>query len=59
MAMAVKLSTVISASAFFYQLLFTHNYRRMIITFYVLDDAVMNGFMGLDQSVNSRLSLYY
>ena len=55
--MAIKLSLVINTSAFFYQLLFIHNYRRMTITFYGLDAAGMNSFMGLDQGVNSCLSL--
>ena len=32
MAMAIELSTVLYTSAFFCQLLFIHNYHRMIIT---------------------------
>ena len=60
--MAMKLSMVINTSAFFYQLLFIHNYCRMTITFYGLDlmlSTWMNSFMGLDQGVNSCLSLYH
>ena len=56
MAMAIKLSTVISTSAFFYQLLFIHH--RMTITFYGLDAAGVNSFMGLSRSVTSCLSMY-
>ena len=58
MAMATKLSTVINISAFFYQLLFIHNYPRMSITFYGLHAVGMNSVMGLEQGVNIRLLLY-
>ena len=44
--------------AFFYQMFFIHNYHRMTIPFYGLHAAGMNSFMGLDQDVNSCLSLY-
>ena len=57
-AMAIKLSMMINTSAFFSQMLFIHNYRRMTITFYGLDAAGMNSFMGLDQGVSICLSLY-
>ena len=58
MAMAIKLSTVINTYAFFCQLFFVYNNRRMTIAFYSLDATGMNMFMGLDQGVNSCLSLY-
>ena len=58
MAKAIELLAEINTSAFFYQLLFIHNYRRMNI-FYGLDAAGMKSFMGLDQGVNSCLSLYH
>ena len=35
-ALAIKLSKVTNTSAFFYQLLFIHNYRRMTVTFNAL-----------------------
>ena len=59
MAMTIKLSSVINTSAFFFfLLLFIHNYCRITITFYGLHAARMNSFMGLNQGVNSCLSLY-
>ena len=58
MVMIIKVSSVINTSAFFDQLLIIHNSCRMAITFYGLDTAGRNSFLGLDQGVNSCLSLH-
>ena len=55
--MAITLSTVIN-TVFFCQLRFIKNYLRMIIPFHGLGVAGINSFMGLDQGVNSCVSLY-
>ena len=59
MAIAIKLSTEIKTSAFCYQLLFIHDYRRMTITLYGLDTAGRNWFMDLDYGIDNYLSLYH
>ena len=59
MAMAIELSMVIKTSAFFHQLLFFYNYHRMTIGINGLDTNGINCCMGLDQVINSCLSLYH
>ena len=59
MAMFINLSTLTNTSDFFYQLLFIHNYHRITLIFYGINSSGRNSFMGLDQGVNSCLSLYY